>query len=61
MGVMLYYGDIEIDTDTENAFKKEFTKHCILALQTVQHKGNTIIKLKEVFSSFTAGLIFMMY
>ena len=58
---MLYFGDTSPLFDTENSYKKDLVKHCLLALQTVQHKGHVIIKLKESYSLFTAGLIFMMY
>lgn len=58
---MLYFGDTSPPSASENSYKKDLVKHCMLALQTVQHKGHIIIKLKESFSLFTAGLIFMMY
>lgn len=65
MGLMLYFGDTKVKAsdnhDKEKLYRKDFLKHCILGLATVQHGGNMVLKIYEAYTPFTAGLLFMLY
>ena len=65
MGVMLYFGDTKakahICSEKETLYKKDFLKHCILGLATLQHGGNLVLKVYETYSAFTVGILFALY
>ena len=65
MGVMLYFGDTKVKApagvEKEILYRKDFLKHCILGLATIQHGGNLVLKVYETYSAFTVGILFMLY
>jgi hypothetical protein len=64
---MFYFGESEFEKSdykkvtNEIKYKPFLLQHMIVGLQALQHKGNMVLKLYEAETSFTVGLLFILY
>ena len=74
IGAMLYYGESEFDKidygklannqinlSNEIRYAPYLLQNIILGLSCIQNKGNMVIKLYEIETQFTAGLVYILY